>query len=106
MTPQNHYKVKNIPVITKIPDDMWDTITTILPDKKPGNTIGRPATPFRRVMNGIACVLRTGASGSCCQENSFPVPHATEGSSSGFGWTLKKMWTELLGIYDGKKEIR
>ena len=87
-----------MPVITKIPDKKRDTTTTILPDEKPGNTIGRPATPFRRVTNGIACVLRPGASGSCCQENSVPVPHAAEGSSSGFGWALKRMWTGLLEI--------
>ena len=32
--------------------------TSILPIEKPGDTIGRPIVPFRKVLDGIVYVLR------------------------------------------------
>jgi transposase len=32
----------------------------MLPTEKSDKTVGRPAVPFRKVMDGIACDLRTG----------------------------------------------
>jgi transposase len=46
--------------ITKIPDELWNKIISVLPKEKPENTVGRPIVPFRKVMDGIVCVLRTG----------------------------------------------
>ena len=56
----NYHKNKNKHTITKIPDGLWDKIKTALPTEKPNNTVGRPVIPFRKVLNGIVYVLRTG----------------------------------------------
>jgi len=47
-------------VITKISDELWDIISITLQKEKPNNTIGRPAIPFRKVLDGIVYVLRPG----------------------------------------------
>jgi transposase len=56
----NRYDHKNMSTIAKILDKLWNTISTILPSEKANNTVGRPAIPFRKVMDGILYVLRTG----------------------------------------------
>ena len=44
----NHHENKNKPVITNIPDKLWDKISNILPKEKPHNTIGRPIIPLEK----------------------------------------------------------
>jgi len=103
----NLHKNKNKSAITNISDKLWDKITELLPDEKPKNTIGRPAIPFRKVMDGILYVLRTGyqwkmlpkeyGSGSKCHRR--------------FQWWVKlnifkKMWTKLLEEYGSKRGIK
>ncbi len=51
---------KYVRTITRIPDELWYEIKNILPDEKPDNTIGRPIVPYRKVLDGILFVLRTG----------------------------------------------
>ena len=51
---------KHVKTITNIPDDLWNEIKSILPDKKPENTIGRSIVPYRKVFDGILFVLRIG----------------------------------------------
>jgi transposase len=93
--------------ITRVPDELWDEIVTVLPKEKPRNTVGRPAVPFRKVMDGVMYVLRTG-----CQWKMLP-------SEFGSGSTchrrfqewvrldvFKNIWVRLLKIYDSKKGIR
>ena len=63
----NRHKNKNKPTITKISDELWNIISSILPKEKPNKTIGRPVIPFRKVLNGIVYVLRTG-----CQWKMLP----------------------------------
>jgi transposase len=46
--------------ILQIPDGLWDRIRIILPKEKPFKTIGRPIVPFRKVLDGILYILRTG----------------------------------------------
>jgi transposase len=46
--------------ITKISDELWDKIDDLLPDEKPKNTAGRPIIPFRKVLDDILYILRTG----------------------------------------------
>ena len=36
-------RVKCLPTVKRIPDELWDEIRLILPPEKPTNTIGRPA---------------------------------------------------------------
>ena len=64
----NNNKTKRyVRTITFIPDDLWNEIKNILPDEKPENTIGRPIVPYRKVIDGIMFVLRTG-----CQWKMIP----------------------------------
>jgi transposase len=53
-------KRKHVRTIIHIPDDLWNEIRKILPDEKPENTIGRPIVPYRKVLDGILFILRTG----------------------------------------------
>ena len=41
-------KVKYLPTVKRIPDELWDEIRLILPPEKPNNTIGRPVVSFRK----------------------------------------------------------
>jgi hypothetical protein len=56
------YKKKHLlPTIKRIPDNVWnDEVKNILPKEKPRNTKGHPAVPFRKILDGILFVLRTG----------------------------------------------
>ena len=45
---------KHLPTIRIIPDELWDEIKLLLPPAEKSNkTIGRPALPFRKVLDGI-----------------------------------------------------
>ena len=103
----NRQKSKNVSTITKISDELWDKISELLPDEKPKNTVGRPIIPFRKVLDGILYVLRTG-----CQWKMLP-------SEFGSGSTchkrfqewvqldiFKKIWDRLLKEYDHKIGIK
>jgi transposase len=63
----HHKNRKNRQTITKIPDRLWDEMSAVLPAEKPGNTVGRPIVPYRKAMDGIVYVLRTG-----CQWKMLP----------------------------------
>lgn len=97
---------KRLSAIRNIPDDLWDEIKLILPPEKPKKTIGRPVVSFRKVLDGIIYVLRTGCqwkmlskeygSGSTCHRR-FQE------------WTVSKvfqrLWIKLLKVYDDLKGI-
>jgi transposase len=67
--------LKRLPTIRKIPDKLWNEIKLILPEKSI-NTIGRPSIPFRKVLDGIIYVQRTG-----CQWKMLPKEYGS-GSST------------------------
>ena len=50
-------RVKYLPTIKRIPDQLWNEIRLVLPLEKPNNTIGRPAVSFRKVLDGILYVF-------------------------------------------------
>ncbi len=50
MTPQRRHELR---------DEEWAQLKPLLPPQRP--TTGRPAKDHRTVLNGIVCVLRTGA---------------------------------------------
>ncbi len=54
----NYNKNNSKHTITKISVKLLDAISATLPDEKPNNTIGYPIIPYRKVMDGIVCVLR------------------------------------------------
>jgi transposase len=100
-------KSKNISTITKISDELWDNISNLLPNEKPRYTVGRPIIPFRKVMDGILYVLRTG-----CQWKMLPKEFGS-GSTCHRRfqeWVqldiFKKIWARLLKEYDHKIGIK
>jgi transposase len=92
--------------ITRIPDELWDEIVSVLPKEKPGNTVGRPIVPFRKVMDGVMFILRTGCqwkmrpseygSGSTCHRR-FQEWVRTD--------IFKRVWSRVLKEYDNIKGI-
>ena len=99
----NLHKSKNMSTITKISDELWGMIDDLLPYEKPKNTVGRPTIPFRKVLDGILYVLRTGCqckmlpkeygSGTTCHRR-FPQWIELD--------VFKKIWVKLLKEYDHK----
>jgi transposase len=82
-------------------------ICNLLPEEKRNNTIGRPAVPFRKIMNSILYILRTG-----CQWKMLPKEFGS-GSTCHRRfqqWVqlgiFKKIWVRLLKEYDSKKGIK
>ena len=73
---RNHYQQelqrRHLPTLWEIPDPMWLSIQPLLPREKPPGTNGRPAVPFRTVLNGILYVLRTG-----CQWKAAPARYSS-----------------------------
>jgi putative transposase len=51
---------RKLPTLWRVPDDLWPLIRDVLPPEKPAGTPGRPCVPFRRVLDGILYVLRSG----------------------------------------------
>ena len=103
----NLHESKNVSTITKISDELWNMICNLLPEEKRNNTIGRPAVPFRKIMNGILYILRTG-----CQWKMLPKEFGS-GSTCHRRfqqWVqlgiFKKIWVRLLKEYDSKKGIK
>jgi transposase len=101
-----HHNNRNKHTITRIPDRLWDGIVVVLPEEKPDNTIGRPIVPFRKVMDGIVYVLRTG-----CQWKMLP-PEYGSGSTCHRRfqeWVrlgiFKKIWVNVLNEYDDRTGI-
>ena len=102
------YKRKKLlPTIRKMSDDLWDEIKIILPPEKPDKTIGRPIVPFRKILDGILYVLRTG-----CQWKMLPKEYGS-GSTCHRRfqeWTVskvfEKLWIRLLEVYDNIRGIR
>ena len=102
----SRYDPEAEPTIWRVPDDLWERCRTILPPEKPPGTRGRPPVPFRRVLDGILHVLRTG-----CQWKAVPQEFGS-GSTvharfqqwvrSG-AWT--RLWQEQLRRYDAAHGI-
>ena len=88
------------PTILKISDKLWNEIKNIFPKEKPLKTVGRPIVRYRKVIDGILYVSRTG-----CQWKMLPKEYGS-GSTCHRRfqqWNrlniFKKVWTRLLKIY-------
>jgi transposase len=57
---RSHYDRDAAPTIWRVPDAVWAECRPLLPPEKPLGTTGRPVVPFRRVLDGILHVQRTG----------------------------------------------
>jgi putative transposase len=102
-------KQQHLPTIRYIPDDLWNEVKNILPAEKPIETIGRPIiVPFRKVLDGILYVLRTG-----CQWKMLPKERYGSASTChrrfqewvGKRTVFEKLWIRLLEIYDDIRGI-
>jgi transposase len=89
------------PAILKISDKLWNEIKSIFPKEKPLKTVGRPIVRYRKVIDGILYVLRTG-----CQWKMLPKEYGS-GSTCHRRfqqwnrlYKFKKVWIRLLQIYD------
>jgi transposase len=91
----------------RIPDKLWEQIEPLLPRIRRGKKGGRPPVPFRKVMDGIFYVLRTG-----CQWKAVP---AEFGSGSTLhrrfqAWVgrgvFRKLWQAGLLEYDELQGIQ
>jgi transposase len=100
-------KRKRLATLWRIPDELWAKIQPLLPPEKVPGTPGRPAVPFRKVLDGILYVLRTG-----CQWKAVPKEFGSgstchkrfqEWERAGlFG----KLWEMLVAQYDELRGIR
>ena len=98
---------KYLPTIRRIPDKLWNEFKKILPKEKPPKTVGRPIVPYRKVLDGIFYILRTG-----CQWKMLPKEY---GSGSVCHrrfqeWNkldvFKNAWINLLKVYDKEVVIK
>ena len=55
-----------------LPGDLWNDVKNILPAEKSVETIGRPVVPFRKVLDGVLYMLRTG-----CQWKMLPKEYGS-----------------------------
>jgi putative transposase len=88
-------KQVQLPTIWTIPDQMWQKIRPLLGVEKEPGTPGRRPVPFRKVINGILFVLRTG-----CHWKALP-------SCYGSGSTAHRrfqQWTQA-GLIDAIVEL-
>jgi putative transposase len=93
---QRELNRKQLPTLWTIPEKMWQEIRPLLPPEKEPATPGRTPVPFRKVMNGILFVLRTG-----CQWKALPK------NSYGSGSTVHRrfqQWTQA-GVIDAIVEV-
>ena len=95
-----------LPTIRRIPDGLWIEIAPILGEKKPG-TRERPPVPYRKVLDGILYVLRTG-----CQRKALPKEYVSGSTCHrrfqqwvGEG-VFQKLWAGLLNKYNELKGIK
>ena len=94
-------RVKYLPTIKRIPDQLWNEIRLVLPSEKPKYTIGRPAVSFRKVLDGILFVLRPG-----CQWKMLPKEYGSGSTCHrrfqqwSTSKVFQKLWTRLLKEYD------
>jgi len=96
-----------LPTIRRIPDDLWLEIDPILGKEKEPGTKGRPPVPFRKVLDGILFILRTG-----CQWKALPREYGS-GSTCHRRFqqwvregAFEKIWVKLLKRYDDIRGIK
>jgi len=100
---QNEKDKRKNPTILRVPDKLWDEIKSIFPKEKPLKTVGRPIVKYRKVLDGILYILRTG-----CQWKMLPKEYGSGSTChrrfqewNGMD-VFKRIWTRLLKIYDNQ----
>ena len=85
-----HHKNKNKHAIVKIPDKLWDEVSTILPKEKPINAVGRPIVPYRKEWTVLFMFSEPDASGKCYLKNTVLAQLATDVFNNGSTLTYSK----------------
>jgi len=100
---QNEGDKRRNPTMVMISDNLWDEIKSIFPKETSSKTVGRPIVKYRKVLDGILYVLRTG-----CQWKMLPKEYGS-GSTCHRRfqeWSRlnvsNKTWVRLLKIYENK----
>jgi transposase len=100
-------KQKRLPTLWRVPDELWARIQRLLPPEKVPGTPGRPSVPFRKVLDGILYVLRTG-----CQWKAVPKEFGS-GSTCHRRFqewerlgVFARLWGILVEEYDDLRGIR
>jgi transposase len=95
-----------LPTIRRVPDDLWAEIEPLLGEEKLPGTRGRPPVSFRKVLDGILYVLRTG-----CQWKALPREYGSGSTCHrrfqqwvGAG-VFERIWAKLLRRYDDVQGI-
>ena len=97
----DYKRKKHLQTIRIVPDDLWEEIKLLLPPEKPNKTIGRPVVPFRKVLDGIVYILRTG-----CQWKMLPKEYGSGSTchrrfqQRSTSKVFERLWTRLLKEYD------
>jgi putative transposase len=98
--------IERLGTIRRIPTDLWLRIAPVLGEEKRPGTRGRPPVPFRKVMDGILYVLRTG-----CQWKALPREYGS-GSTCHRKFqqrvregVFERVWARLLEEYDDVRGI-
>ena len=99
-TEQLAFYLRTVSIISTTTDELWDEIKVVLPIEKPFKTIGRPIVSYRKVLDGILYILRTG-----CQWKMLPKEYGSGSTchrrfQEWNGLDLfKRIWVKLLTIY-------
>ena len=102
----SQYDPDAVPTIWRLPDDLWEECRPLLPPEQPLGTPGRPIVPFRRVLDGILYVLRTGCQGKAVPKElgagSTCHHRFQEWVADG---TWQRLWADQLQRYDAEHGI-
>lgn len=98
---------KRLSTLWRMPDELWTKVQPLLPPEKGPGTPGRPSVPFRKVLDGILYVLRTG-----CQWKAVPKEFGS-GSTCHKRFqewerrgVFARLWEILVAEYDELRGIR
>ncbi len=92
----------------EIPDELWEKIEPLLPAEKPAGSVGRPALPNRRVLNGILFVLRTGCQWKGLKKEWFGASSSLHARFQAWqeAGIWKKIYREMVKYYHQKRRIQ
>jgi transposase len=103
----SRYRKKHLPTVRRIPDEVWNEVRRILPPEKSSNTKGRPPVSYRKVLDGILYVLRTGCQWKMLSKDygSGSTCHRRFQQWVRLG-VFQRLWMRLLQVYDDVKGIK
>lgn len=94
--------------IWEVPDEVWQKIEPLLPKPKASGTRGRPALPYRQVLNGILFVLRTGCQWKSLKKDWFGAPSSLHAYFQRWqqAGILESLFREMVLYYHHRNRIQ